>query len=352
MDAPHTTQFTPDPADHRSGVRCDAGEGVSLFAAYDKDAIATAMESNLDPVCDALGLVKHGPRYHCWKCGSKTAFSTESGGARCHKCGWTGDGFSLIMAVCNLSFPDALQYAADVYSYGPLTTPKPKQKKPLPSVKLDIGTDAEIQQLAYLRKVSVAAIDISLADGLLRFGCFDGHRCWIITDSTGRNMQARRLDGKPLTASGREIKAKTLPGSQASWPIGITEAQAYPCIVLVEGGPDVLAAFHFIVEQGMQTHVAVVGMMGAANRIPDDALMLFAGKRVRIIPDADQAGRDAAGRWYSQLVKTGATVDCFSLEGLAGVKDLNDVTSMTPNAFSNEPALSQMFFDMVEGGSI
>ncbi len=329
------------------------GAGLPLFAAYDKDAIGGAMDGNLEPLFETLGLPKHGSRHECPFCHSKSGFSGEGGGIRCHKCGWTGDGFTLIRELRNLSFPEALQFAAEVYSYGPLTPPKPKQKKTLPPIQLDRGTTAEQRQVAGLRNVNFEAVQLAVERGLLRFGVMDGHRCWITTDGTGRNLQARRIDGLPLTAGGREIKTKTVPGSEGAWPIGITEAQAYAAIALVEGSADVLAAHHFMICEGVEDHIAVVGMMGGQNSIPDEALPLFAGKRVRIFPDADKTGRDAAGRWFKQLTDAGATVDCLSLEGLPGVKDLNDLTSMDADTFEAERSLWSLFYGMAgEGGSI
>lgn len=326
---------------------------MSAITDHDLQSLREDMDGNLDPLCDALGLVKNGRRYPCWKCESKTGFSYEGGGGRCHACGWTGDGFTLAMDARNLSFNEAKEFLQGIYGCTPLTPPKPKQKKPLPVIQLDRGTPAEQRQVAGLRNVNFEAVQLAVERGLLRFGMVDGHRCWITTDGTGRNLQARRVDGLPLTAGGREIKTKNVAGSEGAWPIGITEAQAFQCIALVEGSADVLAAHHFILCEGVEQHVAVVGMMGGTNTIPDDALPLFAGKRVRIFPDADQTGRDAAGRWFRQLADAGATVDCLSLEGLPGVKDLNDLTSMDADTFEAERSLWTLFYGMAgEGGSI
>jgi hypothetical protein len=162
-----------------------------------------------------------------------------------------------------------------------------------------------------------------------------GTRLGIITDSTARNFQARRLDGKTWTHIG-EKKAWTLPGSQAAWPIGILNAASFKNILLCEGGPDLLAAFHFITTVNRRD-LFPVAMLGAGLRIHCEALEHFSGKRVRIFPHVDENGQglNAAAAWQNQLEDVGAIVDAFSFDGLLtkdgkAVKDLNDLAKTTP----------------------
>ena len=74
-----------------------------------------------------------------------------------------------------------------------LAAPRPKPALP----PMDAGTEAELHQLAALRKVSFHAVHMARAEGvhLLRFATLRGHRAWIVTDAEGLNAQARRLDG-------------------------------------------------------------------------------------------------------------------------------------------------------------
>lgn len=223
-----------------------------------------------------------------------------------------------------------------------------------PTMPFDLrpGRLEELHLLAQLRNLNVNALAAASERGLLRFGTLrDGNApitVWIVTGHDRRNAQARRLDELPWQSLQEKPKAKTLFGSQAAWPVGIGEAKSFPCIALVEGGPDLLAAFHFALCEGLQDRVAPVAMMGAGLTITADALPMFAGKRVRIFPHLDEAGQEAAARWERQLVDAGADVDCLSLAGArtvsgSAVKDLNDLSSLHPDDFEADRDLWRVF---------
>ena len=157
--------------------------------------------------------------------------------------------------------------------------------------------------------------------------------------------QARRLDGVPW-ADG--VKAWTLAGSQAAWPVGIGEAASFPMVALVEGGPDLLAAFGFIMAEERQHDCASVAMLGGCARIHPDALPQFTGKRVGIFPHVDDTGDSAAIRWAEQLAEAGATVDAFRLAGLRRtdsepVKDLCDLAAIHADDFETHRCLWTLF---------
>jgi len=208
--------------------------------------------------------------------------------------------------------------------------------------------------LAKLRHVSLEGVRLMAARGLLWFAAWKGKPSWIVTDGERVNAQARRMDGKQW--EGINAKAQTLRGSCASWPIGLKESTPYPYVLLCEGGPDLLAAHHFIHTHGRKEDTAAVAMLGAGNKIPADAPPLFADrnipeacypvqwpepgepvqfpcKHVRIFAHADNPGRTAAKKWAEQLESTGATVDAADFTGLlmadrSPVKDLNDCTRL------------------------
>jgi len=189
------------------------------------------------------------------------------------------------------------------------------------------------EALAELRAVSFEGVRLNAERGLLHFAAWKDSRAWVVTDGERVNAQARRMDGQPWPGIG--AKAQTLPGSCAAWPIGARESQPFPFVLLCEGGPDLLAAHHFIYAHKREVDTAAVAMLGASNSIPADALPLFAGKRVRIMTHADEAGRIAAQKWAAQLSSVGATVDAADFTGLlmadgSPVKDMNDCTRLDP----------------------
>ena len=204
------------------------------------------------------------------------------------------------------------------------------------------GTAADFQHLASLRKISRDGLEWASERGLLWFATLKDCPAWVVTDAARVNAQVRRMDGQQWDHIGS--KAWTLPGASASWPIGITEGRPFPAIALCEGGPDLLAALHFISCESREAHCSPVAMLGASQRIHPDALLLFAGKRVRIFGHDDEAGRAAVELWAGQLEPVGADVDAFTFAGLRQVdgqpvKDLNDLTSIHADDFEAERIL-------------
>ncbi len=227
----------------------------------------------------------------------------------------------------------------------------PRNKPDMPS--LAKPAPAHLRQIAQVRGVSVEGLSLAVQRGFLWVTRRSGSVCWALTDSARWVCQLRRIDGKPFEkADGGTYKARTCTGSRGAWPLGIIEAAAFPCIALVEGGPDFLSACHFIAAEGAAGRCAPVGMLGAGHRLPDDALPLFNGKRVRIFahvdtPDAEtgeRRGLSAAARWESQLAEAGAVATTFDLAGLhradgEPVKDLNDMAHIAAADFDADPEL-------------
>lgn len=148
-------------------------------------------------------------------------------------------------------------------------------------------------------------------------------RVWLITDSSKRNAQARRMDGRLW--SGIEAKAKTLRGSEASWPIGAADIGDRPAVALCEGGPDFLSAYFIAWWHGRHNEVAPVAILGAGQRISAEALTNFKGKDVYLFPHQDAAGAKAQATWAKQLTEAGTRsvrkFDC------SPDKDLNDLVA-------------------------
>lgn len=208
-------------------------------------------------------------------------------------------------------------------------------------------TDEEIQAIADLRGLSPEGVFLAARRGLLR--CCDSRegRAWIVADSSRRNAQGRLLSGQPWAAG---MKARSLPGSEASWPVGLPEASTFSAIALCEGGADLLASLHLSWCTGVEEQVAPVAMMGASLTIPGNALPLFAGKKIRVFSDADNAGQEAGRRWGAQLQAAGVSVDGYRFDGLARadgkpVKDLNDFAHICVDHWEHRRDLIESAFD-------
>lgn len=335
--------------------------------------------------------------------------------ATCRGCGWTGDIFEFWMKRKGVDFREAAQHLASLTGVIPrlegVKWERPRARAVTPvavAPKLDSEkphhprfrelTEAEIAELARLRGVSVPGVYVAAKvfrragfvmwrqrERCARHGwdCFlrrddcqgDNHwrplkeaswPSWVATDNDRRVCEYRRLDGERYPMKdGEGIKAYSTAGK--SWPLGAAGMGSRKCVLLVEGGPDMLAAYHFLHGFEMLRQVAVVCMLGASNRIAEEALPYFEGTRVRIIMDEDQpkriktatgekmiqAGAEAAARWTQQLTMAGATVETFSLRGLTmadgrPVKDLNDLARCNADVVGSDE-IREAFVEWKEG---
>lgn len=165
---------------------------------------------------------------------------------------------------------------------------------------------------------------------------------WCAIDATRRVAEFRRMDNALYPVrEGTGIKSWSTRGK--SWPLGASTMGNRCGVLLVEGGPDMLAGYHFLRRHGMLDRVAVVCMLGAGNRMHEESLSYFAGKRVRIMVDADplkdglpvngetsevkakkrsMPGMEAAVRWTEQLTAAGAAVETFCVGPVYVRKDV------------------------------
>ena len=98
-------------------------------------------------------------------------------------------------------------------------------------------------------------------------------------------------------------------------------------ILLVEGGPDYLAACQLIAES-QQTdfdNVLPAAILGAGNDIAEDALAHFAQREITIVAHPGDAGRAAGARWAKQIQHAGGRVKIFNLNQNKG--DLCDIVA-------------------------
>lgn len=201
---------------------------------------------------------------------------------------------------------------------------------------LEVFSLGDVEQLAKDRGLNQQAVALAAVEGFLWRGSKDGFPCWVLTDSERWNAFFRRFGGGLLpTPDGEGTKVKMMSKPWAAWPLGYPSIGHFEHIVMVEGGPDFVAAFQLLMESKWAGQAAVVGMMSSSYKMPVECLAAFAGKRVRMFPhlDKNRAGGKAAETWQYQLAGAGAVADAFDFAGLLRadgrpVKDLNDAMLM------------------------
>ena len=302
------------------------------------------------------GNPKKNPTHSPFRADKRASFSVSRDGQTFHDfaTGDKGDVVTFWARATGLPVADAcksfIEYAetgrSDITPItritSPAASPAEQRQKPVLS-PMQRGDLKRLQVLASFRKLSPEGLQLADERGLLHFATLKNLSAWLVTDSERVNCQARWMDGG-LWAHLGDAKAWTLPGCWAAWPIGIREAQPFPTIALVEGGPDLLAAHHFIIAEEREREVAAVCITGASMQIHADALPLFTGKRVRIYPHLDDAGRKASERWTAQLESVNAVVDCYDLSGIPTVTggrvgDLNDLSGLDADTFESDREL-------------
>jgi hypothetical protein len=188
----------------------------------------------------------------------------------------------------------------------------------------------EMLTIARLRGIPWEGLYIAHCYGLLKACELDGHDCFVVCE--GRFAQARRFDGQPLTnAEGRPIKAKNLPGSEGAF-VGRGLLSQAPHVLLVEGVVGLLEALTAYALVDMEKSWTVLAATSASSRFERDPTLLkaLAGRHVRIVPDQDSAGLNAAASWLQDLRNAGVTVDIQQLPD--GCKDLGALlTTPEPN---------------------
>jgi hypothetical protein len=287
------------------------------------------------------------------------SFGIYAGGRRfkCHGCGAGGSAVDLVAEVLSLDSPTACRKFVELaggdfrqrlpavaLSY-PSVPPQTSETKPLVQIpSLDGAGIVRIDQLAKSRALSREAVQLALRLGTLAFAEVAGQSCWLLQDPTRYSAEARRLDRKIFPELGKlgERRAHSLTNTQKSWPLGLGLMRTQPyfqnvrAVMMVEGGPDYLAALHFLYAQEVDD-VLPVTMLGrtTGGRIHPEALSLLRGRRVRIYchDDADGGGIAAGKKWAGQLKAVGCQVDGFQFGGLmkqdgSAAKDLNDCTEL------------------------
>ncbi|MDF1742030.1 MAG: CHC2 zinc finger domain-containing protein, partial [Verrucomicrobiales bacterium] len=226
------------------------------------------------------------PRYHCFSCGA------------------SGDQFDYVEQREGVNTAEAKKivagfggieeggtYTATRKPVVRVTVPKKAEPMVLPS-DLRRGTEDEWRALADLRKIDVHGVFLAVCSDILCFGTHRGKDCWIITDRARIVAEARRMDGEPFPHSGK--KPDTIKNGKKSWPVGIrprhNRPELFRKIVVVEGSPDLLAAYHFNYTLGKMDCLPVAMLGRECRSIHEEGLPLFRGRHVRIFPHIDPDG--------------------------------------------------------------
>jgi CHC2 zinc finger len=199
------------------------------------------------------------------------------------------------------------------------------EEKPRPVGAPDLShlrspTDSEIAMIASLRRLMPEAVSLAAERGLLWCGYMWGQHAWAIADRTGQSAILRRIDGCKWIQGQKAIYA---PGSRGDIFIGVAESTSFPRIIVIEGGPDLLAAFQFILTTGLfdrRDDITVVCAVSTSSKFGTDAWR-FRDKYIQIIGHNDEAGLKAVQKWRQQLLGARAFLTCTSVPS-AG--DLND----------------------------
>ena len=209
---------------------------------------------------------------------------------------------------------------------------------------LRLGSQYELYKLAELRGIGFHGIRLAQKRGHLRFLSNKAGTIWSLADLDGAFRQDRLLSGNPIRLKdGKRVKARTL--GKLKHPLGLTEAHPYESILLVEGGPDFLAAHYLITQTKQENLFGVIAMLGANQEFTPEQAKNLKGKRVRIFPHMDEAGMKGVQNWFSSLKSVGVHVDIYDYDEITTkdgklITDLNDLLRVNLEDWDNDPLIT------------
>ncbi|TLD68298.1 hypothetical protein FEM03_23565 [Phragmitibacter flavus] len=199
--------------------------------------------------------------------------------------------------------------------------------------------NSAVEAVARLRNLPADSVWLAHRSGVLRGAKIDGHSCFIIHEGTF--AQARRFDGLPFTlADGKQVKAKNLPGSEGAFIGQKWLGGPSVKVLLVEGAIallEALAAYLIVLPPHGWTILAATSASSRFSRAPGLVKQLN-NRSVRIVPDCDKAGLDAAASWITDLESAGCKVDIRALP--SSCKDLGPLLA---DASSHAATLNALF---------
>lgn len=188
-----------------------------------------------------------------------------------------------------------------------------------------VDVDERISRLSELRKIPLEGVKLAYRRGLLGFGSHEGYAAWVVLDSSGLNIQARRLSGHLWWG---KSKSHTMRHSKASHPVGLSECELAKVVHLTEGAPDLVAAHAVIASLANPEDHAAVGLLGASMHPSKAKFGPLKGKDVVIWAHSDGPGAKASAAWTKTLFGIVRSLVVLSaVDILLGHKDLNDLVS-------------------------
>lgn len=213
-----------------------------------------------------------------------------------------------------------------------------------PQLEMRLPTSIELTAISRQRGgLGITALQEAVRRGHLRVGTLYGFKSWLLTDASGKVIQGRRIDHDSPSrypfARLKYPKAMNAKHSDPNWPLGILETENYPNVVLVEGGPDFLSAFHWLEREGILDQTQPIAFLGGENNFTPETSTRLANKKVMMFPHADSAGTHSEAIWKQALDSAGVRnlkiMDfkrIASLSQITGpVKDLNDLVAYERN---------------------
>jgi hypothetical protein len=181
-------------------------------------------------------------------------------------------------------------------------------------------TQADIEQIARIRKLDPAAVHAIDATGMLRVADHNGQRVFVLRERLF--AQWRPLSGEPCDGENKALNFKGSEGAFIGRCLLGTDPQP---VLLIEGCVGLLEAAALIgfAQNGWNwTALAAVSSSSRFATAPD-MLAKLSGRLVRVVPDTNEAGARAAESWCQALHQAGASVDVFDLP--AGHADLGTI---------------------------
>lgn len=210
---------------------------------------------------------------------------------------------------------------------------KARQRKTWPRFKAP--SPPELETLSRLRSLPGSALRRAEDAGLLLTCHYEHAACFILAE--GDFAQARRLDGQPLPVRDGYSKTKNLPGSIGAF-IGAGLLGDSPHVLLVEGCIGLLEALGCISLADVEAWTAIAATSASSRftRAPG-LLASLKGRHVRILPDTDNTGLDAAATWLHDLKNAGCRVDARQLS------PGNDLGPIVADPLAHAETLNSLF---------